>query len=550
MIRKVMLLAILAILVTTLAGISGSSAQANTVRWLQDEDEAIATEPELLFSDSFDATGDLSLWSGDKSLRVVDDLGIGGGFAARGTSNGEPSYASSRVHTPSTDIFVRIRFRIIDQGNNQITLLRLRTVAGDPVMSLFVSPTGALGYYVDVSDRTVESTAIVAHGTWYEMQVHARVAGNSSEAGVWLDEQAVPDLSQSLGLGSDTIGRIDLGDNSAGHTFDILFDDVIADTSYIDPSQQPDPTTGRLVVRAYPNIAGLRFVVDGKTHTTNNLGSTTIEVDRWTPDLLNRIEVPETPVMVNGENVVATFGRWDDWTGVRNREVNALFVISYPTTFVFTDGEDNPVRSAEVTSLQLKSTAGTTHTYSSEELAQPIVLPGARAISTIQSRPLEPVEYSVQEVMVRGSNKSVVSRGRQTFVPSSDGSIEIGLLMFSVTISARDALFGGSNGTGVEIEFPDGGVRRFDFSEDQTVRVSSLPRGEYHVSVIGGGFSPPRPLTLSKTQELELEVVTVLDLAVVFGLVGAFGFGLLFAGRPGLLTWPFRAIRRQVMRAA
>ena len=551
MMRLIMLPAMLALFVGALAAMHAPApAHADSVRLLQDEDEATENEERLLFSDSFDATGDLSLWSGDKSLTVKDDLGIGGGFAARGTSNGKPSYASSRIRSPSTDVFVRIRFRIMEQGNNQIALLRLRTVAGDPVLTLFVSPTGALGYHVNVSDRTVESIAVIAHETWHEVQVHARVAGNDSEVAVWLDEQAAPDLNQSLGLGSDTIGRIDLGDNSAGRTFDVLFDDVIADSSYIAPTQQPDPITGTLVVRAYPNIAGLTFSLDGKSYTTGELGVATIDVERWTPDLLNQIEVPATAITLDGVEVVASFGSWDDWTGVRNQEVNAFFVINYPMTLSFTDSEGNSVSWREITSLKLKSSAGTMHTYSSEQLAQPLSLPGARATSTLQSQPMEQVKYSVQEVIVRGSNMSVVSRGQKEFQPGPIGSFEIELLMFSVTISARDALFGGSTGSGVEIEFPDGFTQYKQFGPDQTVTLNSLPRGEYQVSVSGGGFSPPRPLTLSRAnQTLELEVVTKLDLAIVFGLVGAFGFGLLFAGRPGLLTWPFRFFRRQVMRA-
>jgi hypothetical protein len=518
---------------------------------LQVEDEVTETEDRLLFSDSFDATGDLSLWSGDKSLKVEDDIGIGGGFAARGTSDGRPSYASSRLRTPSTDVFVRIRFRVVEQGNNQVAMLRLRTVAGDPVLSLFISPTGSLGYNVDIIDRTVESAAVIAHDTWHEVQVRARVAGNDSEVAVWFDEQNVPELSQKLGLGSNTIGRIELGDNSAGHTFDVLFDDLIVDTSYIDPNQQPDPIAGTLVVRAYPNVAGITFRLDGTSYTSNELGVATIDVERWTPDLLNRIEVPDTPITLDGHDVVASFGSWDDWTGVRGRGVNAFLVIKYPMTPTFMDSEKNPVKVSEVTSLTLKSNAGTTHTYTSEQLAQPLLLPGARAGSALQNQPMESIEYTVQEVWVQGADMSVVSRGQQEVLPGPGGSFEVKLLMFSVTISARDALFGGATGTGVEIEYPDGFTHYQQFNQDQTLTLSSLPRGEYQVSVSGGGFSPPRPLTVSRAhQTLELEVVTTLDLAVVFGLVGAFGFGLLFAGRPGLLTWPFRLIRRQVARAA
>jgi hypothetical protein len=38
-------------------------------------------------------------------------------------------------------------------------------------------------------------------------------------------------LSKAENLGTAAIGRLDLGDDSTGRTFDIAFDDIVADTS-------------------------------------------------------------------------------------------------------------------------------------------------------------------------------------------------------------------------------------------------------------------------------------------------------------------------------
>jgi hypothetical protein len=64
------------------------------------------------------------------------------------------------------------------------------------------------------------------------MQIHVRTGSNALTE-VWLDGTALTALSQTQALGSDPIGRVQIGNNQTSRTYDMLFDDVVVDTARI-----------------------------------------------------------------------------------------------------------------------------------------------------------------------------------------------------------------------------------------------------------------------------------------------------------------------------
>ena len=84
---------------------------------------------------------------------------------------------------------------------------------------------------------TRTSSQVVSPGQWHEVQVHVRVNHAEPSAGqvqVWYDGTPVAELSRTEDLGTAPIGRLQLGENAAERTFDIAFDDVVADTLFIE----------------------------------------------------------------------------------------------------------------------------------------------------------------------------------------------------------------------------------------------------------------------------------------------------------------------------
>jgi hypothetical protein len=259
--------------------------------------------------------------------------------------------------------------------------------------------------------------------------------------------------------------------------------------------------------------------------------------------LRQRIQVPSTQLGAEYKGAVATFWAWNSWISGLDHDVNAFFDLSYPIQLSFVDQDNDPIDLSRIDSVTLQSSVGTLYSFTADQLKSPQLLPASRVVPSPRGRRSENFLYSVVEVNVRGSN--VVNRAQQRFQVTSAPSRSISLLLFSVTITAQDALFGKATGDTIRIEYPDGGTEHIALDGDHSVVLPLLPRGDYKVSVVGAGYSPPRPVTLSRDQVVELEVVTLLDVSVLGGAVVAFLLGLLIAGRPGIVTFPFRLYHRR-----
>jgi hypothetical protein len=100
---------------------------------------------------------------------------------------------------------------------------------------VYVTSTGRLAYRNDIAAQSVTSQTSVATGTWHTLQVHVVVNGAASQTETWLDDVQISQLSRTESLGTDPIGRVQLGENSTGRTYDVAFDDIVADTAQIAP---------------------------------------------------------------------------------------------------------------------------------------------------------------------------------------------------------------------------------------------------------------------------------------------------------------------------
>jgi hypothetical protein len=73
------------------------------------------------------------------------------------------------------------------------------------------------------------------------------------------------------------------------------------------------------------------------------------------------------------------------------------------------------------------------------------------------------------------------------------------------------------------------------FGPNAELSIRSLVRGIYRVNVSGApGISPISPIALSRDQDVQLLVISYLDIAIGAVLAAALGFGLVFIGRPKL----------------
>ena len=197
-------------------------------------DPVTVTTPPIapIFSDGFES-GNLSKWTTVVGLHTENTDASSGSYAAEGTATGtELAYAWETLPAPQTSLYYRIRFKVVSMNATSLYLERFRTgSSAASLIGVYVSTTGKLGIRNDVTGTSTTSTSTpVAFGVWHTLQVHVTVADTSSQVETWLDGTQISALTSTQSLGVDPIGRIQLGENASGKSYDVLFDDVAADT--------------------------------------------------------------------------------------------------------------------------------------------------------------------------------------------------------------------------------------------------------------------------------------------------------------------------------
>jgi hypothetical protein len=190
----------------------------------------VPAAPPPLFQDGFES-GNLSLWTSSSGVSVQTQTVDDGVYAARVTTAGSAAYASKQLTSPVGELYYAADFDLLGQATSA-TLLRFETDTGVPLVSVFVNPVGRLGFR---NERTIENTvgeAVVASG-WHRIVARVLVDGLSSEVEIWLDGVRLDDLARTVSLGTVPIGRIVLGSDAAGKSFDSVFDDVAAGQSWV-----------------------------------------------------------------------------------------------------------------------------------------------------------------------------------------------------------------------------------------------------------------------------------------------------------------------------
>ncbi|MDP9185224.1 MAG: polysaccharide lyase, partial [Actinomycetota bacterium] len=140
------------------------------------------------------------------------------------TSTGAATYAYTQLASNQSDLYHRFRFKVVSQQEN-VTLSKFRKAGGATIVSLYRSGSGKLCLRNDITTASFCSVS-PSLGTWHTLQVHARV-GTSGLTEVWLDGVKLTELARTMDLGVDPIGRVQVGNNQTGRTYDMLLDDVV-----------------------------------------------------------------------------------------------------------------------------------------------------------------------------------------------------------------------------------------------------------------------------------------------------------------------------------
>ena len=289
-----------------------------------------------------------------------------------------------------------------------------------------------------------------------------------------------------------------------------------------------------LAIETVPPLPGMVFEFDGTRFVAGDDGVVHIPVD-----VAGDHELAVIEDSYSNPDQRAEFSRWNtELFGPRitlripyDQSLQAGFDVSFNASQIFLDLEGGEVDPSRVTSLTLRSSIGTVQTYPDGQARWYRASRVVRRVSGLES---VAVRYNVDSVEVDGSN--VVNSGQQRFLVQPRDTWNIELLLFSARLAARDALFGFSIGQAVDVEYPNGTVVRVEPDETGELWARWLARGIYRMTVADApGWAPVMPVALSRDQDVQLKVISYLDM-VVAAIAGlGLALGLLHLGRPHLV---------------
>ncbi len=290
----------------------------------------------------------------------------------------------------------------------------------------------------------------------------------------------------------------------------------------------------KLAIYTVPPTPNVVIKLNAQTYTTDKNGAATIQVNTSGTYALTVLPIDQKSLP---SNVRMDFARWNDYVFTPTRQIyfpriNRLeigFTIKYQVNQVFHDTEGKLVDPARISSMTIKG-AGSTYTFNK---AGPMWLPANRLLRRINEHlESDEIVYYFKDVTIDGAN--VVNDGEQRFGIRPDDVWPVKVLLYNVNFSAQDAIFHSPIGKGVQLTYPDGQTRQFLFnSSGAEVTVPSLARGSYTAKIFGArGSAPSTPLHLSRDQDVQLLMLSRLDMGLMGGIPLLIAIVFFFIGRP------------------
>lgn len=306
----------------------------------------------------------------------------------------------------------------------------------------------------------------------------------------------------------------------------------------------------KLAVFTVPPTPGVVFRLNGQTYTSDKDGVANIGVDMSGSYSLEVLPIDPKNLP---SNVRMEFSQWNDNIFTtkrelylpRDRRLEVGFTVNYQVSQVFYDSQGALVDPKRIASMTIRG-EGSTFKF---DKAGPIWLPANRLIRRSGERlQSQQIRYYFRDVTIDGAN--AINKSEQRFEIHPDDVWPIQVLLYSISFSARDAMFSFPIGKGIELTYPDGHAEQFLFDSSQKEMViSALARGSYSARIVGaGGSAPLTPIHLSRDQSTELLIFSYLDMAVLFTLGLVISLGLLFLGRPYIARRIAAVVNRTIPR--
>ena len=262
-----------------------------------------------------------------------------------------------------------------------------------------------------------------------------------------------------------------------------------------------------------PAIKSFPILYQGKTYYTDAQGA--VALPKSAPGLDNRVRLQLTAFPLAGGGAA----RFEKFYGLGTAKTTAALAIFEPVSFSFANIQKTSVPGARLGEITVKSSTGLVTTLPATATQLP--LQSSRVVPDNSGLEVKELYYPVRHVDVEGNN--VVNRSQVQFFPTTHHQVD-------ATVRARDAIFGFGVGGKLVLAYPNGhSVTKKDGSGG-LVSLPGLPRGQYHMSIVGPGLKIVQPVAMSRPQNVDLKVFAWLDIVTVIVFALGVAAGLILLG--------------------
>jgi len=292
-----------------------------------------------------------------------------------------------------------------------------------------------------------------------------------------------------------------------------------------------------ITVQTVPSMPGITLSLDGHGGVVSNAdGEAIIAVARAGIHTL-AVKVPPAD-----SGSLVTFTRWSDDSWKPSRLIRVVKDLSISVG----------LRAAYLTQIQFE---GLDHNRLDPSQVSDVVISGPNAEVIQLQYPYEPVwlqtpmpakhsgegglhvtpaPYSLS--FARYAKLNVASTGQFRYTPERGGTWSIPLLLFTLRLGAKDAIFGTTLGDPIKLINPTGRAQTLKL-DNQGRTTLILGRGNYAAQVQAAGVTPTATIALSRSQEVIVPVITPADLFVIALAMLVIGGGVFVIGRGRLWTF-------------
>ncbi|MET7419770.1 fibronectin type III domain-containing protein [Dactylosporangium sp. NPDC005555] len=176
-----------------------------------------------VFYEGFES-GDLAQWTPADGLELQSGIVHTGDQAARAAGEGTLAYGYKTLANSYQELWMQGWVYVLNRTTS-VNVLGFRVGTGASIVNVYIDASGRVALRNNIGGVTTYGTAKIALGGWHRLVLHAKLGDGTVD--VALDGVPVPGLTLTgQNLGTAPISRVQIGESTAGRTYDVVLDDI------------------------------------------------------------------------------------------------------------------------------------------------------------------------------------------------------------------------------------------------------------------------------------------------------------------------------------